>query len=67
MEISQFVIKHAIELHLLVVLLSVAGCVGLVKLYNVLVVLGNAVVEKYHRAAKANTEQGDAALALDNR
>jgi hypothetical protein len=66
MEVSQFIIKHAMELHLLVVLLSVAGCVGLVKLYNGLVAVGNLVLEKY-RAAKANAEQGDATLALENR
>ncbi|GHU33971.1 hypothetical protein AGMMS50256_26950 [Betaproteobacteria bacterium] len=66
MEISQFVFKHAIELHLLVVLLSVAGCVALVKLYNGLVAFGSVVLEKYH-AAKANAEHGDATLALENR
>ena len=66
MEISQFVIKHAIELHLLVALLSVAGCVALVKRYNGLVALGSVVLGKY-RSAKANAERGDATLALENR
>jgi hypothetical protein len=67
MEISQFVIKHAIEIHLLVVLLSVACCLGLIKLYDVLVAAKDAFLEKYHSAAKANAEHGDATLALDNR
>jgi hypothetical protein len=67
MEIGQFILDHLKAFQLVLVLLSLAGTLALISLYNVFVALGKIVREKYRNVAKANAEQGDATLALDNR
>ncbi|GHU33968.1 hypothetical protein AGMMS50256_26940 [Betaproteobacteria bacterium] len=67
MEVGQFILDHLNAFQLVFVLLALAGALGLISLYNVLVVLGKIVLEKYRNVAKANAKQGDAPLALENR